>query len=526
MKTMNEEIVAYAENELMGKERMRRAVLAESPAARAPGRTCKALLSAAACLALVFAAVFAIPAARAEVLSWFGVAASTPAEYLDGEPEERVPVAALDELIVQPMGSDNAGEVGSATDNRILSVADEPIWQSIANDFSVGLGETLVDGEKMYLTLKLNGLTALPIADAITGGSATRSLIPAELLPSIFPDGVPAEYADGSVKFLEAADTEILLVLEDGTTAELLAENTRIAFSGLFDRMNDEFGVRVDPDCDDTIREQLSAMNMDWLCGRTVPLTVSCDLWVWEYENEHADDPVEFLSRCADENGMLRAKVVCRMVNYYPQPETKLEAELGEACFDVRTFLGFDSTPLTVKANEIVLGHNEVILSCENWNEGGGFSVTNIEADLEGVRLIPETAYVNALGLRGAAFSVAFPEDWTDDMCRAFVFGLGFKAEVDGTAYSVTSFGREQTGEREYRIEFGMMHLPYDSIESTYELRIVPELTYSAAMWRNEMTRVELKVGETVTRPKRFSHFEQSRPIELSDAELVFTVGE
>ena len=193
MNEKNEKLIEYAENELIGRESIRNAVLSGRKRGSFSWR--RALLPAAACLAALVIMVFAIPSARAQVLSWFGVKA--PEEYLNQDPDERTPIDALEEVIVKPNS-------GSVTENRVVYAADEPIWQSIAEGFDVTLGETLVDGESMYLAVKLGGLTALPEIDAVTGGSATRTAVPPECIPDIFEEGkAPEEYLDGSVTLWE-----------------------------------------------------------------------------------------------------------------------------------------------------------------------------------------------------------------------------------------------------------------------------------------------------------------------------------
>lgn len=526
MKGINEELISYAENELMDKERMRRRVLAERPLdmGRAP-KLRKALMPLAACLVLVFVAVFAIPSARAEVLSWFGIV-KTPAEYLNQEPGERIPIEALDSLIVKPVNDAN-GETGSVTNNRVITAADEPIWQSIADNFSAELGETLVDGDKLYLTLKLQGLTALPIVDGFIGGNATRAMIPAEHLPEIFPSGVPEEYLNGEANCWEAADSRIMLVLEDGTAMRFLYNIDDEYFGELFDRKQAEFGA-VAEFADDETMEQLSRMCMEWLDGRTVPMTVACDIETIECDGRLVDDPVEFLSRYADENGILHAKAVYRAVNYYPAPAVKLEADLGEACFDVKSFLGFENSSISAEVSEITLSKLETILTCESWdNLNTTLSMTNVKVDLSGVKLTPESAYSDALGVHEAAFAITFPEGWTDEMCESFVFALDFSAEADGSPITIESFGREKLGEREYRIVFDLIHLPYDSIENTRTIKIVPELYYRTEVYKDDVKISDMALGETVVvKPLTHEYSCVGGTTVLSGAEMVFVVGD
>lgn len=54
--------------------------------------------------AVLIATVFAIPSARAEVLSWFGV--STPGDYLTTGSDDRAEIPEIDALIASPESED------------------------------------------------------------------------------------------------------------------------------------------------------------------------------------------------------------------------------------------------------------------------------------------------------------------------------------------------------------------------------------------------------------------------------------
>ena len=101
MKNTSEQLLSFAENELVKKESIRRAVLNSTPdKQKKPIAWTKILLPIAACLVLLCGTVFAIPSARAEVLKWFR--GDSAHSYLEQSPEERTPIPVLDELIVPP----------------------------------------------------------------------------------------------------------------------------------------------------------------------------------------------------------------------------------------------------------------------------------------------------------------------------------------------------------------------------------------------------------------------------------------
>jgi len=90
MKSTSEQLLTFAENELVHKESIRQAVLNEAPRRqKKPVAWTKILLPIAACLVLLCGVVFAIPSARAEVLRWFDSVFSNSSEQIGKEREEQ-----------------------------------------------------------------------------------------------------------------------------------------------------------------------------------------------------------------------------------------------------------------------------------------------------------------------------------------------------------------------------------------------------------------------------------------------------
>ena len=90
MKTISEQILSFAESELLEKESIRRAVLSEAPAKqKKPVAWTKILLPIAACLVLAVGTVFLIPSARAEVVQWFSSIFTGASEQIDQERKEQ-----------------------------------------------------------------------------------------------------------------------------------------------------------------------------------------------------------------------------------------------------------------------------------------------------------------------------------------------------------------------------------------------------------------------------------------------------
>ena len=504
MKDMSEQLLSIAEKELIDKESIRKEALASGKSRKQA--VWKWAAAAAACFALMLAAVFAIPSARAEVFSWLGI--RTPDEYLTADPDSRRPVGALDELIVKPAAA-FCPSAGSVTENRVLFAADEPVWQSIANDFGIELGETLVDGESMYLSVRLHGLTALPELDLLTGGSATRTVVPPERLYSHFQNGnVPEELRDGSVKYWEPADTVIILILEDGTELTCYGLSSvggdPTVAGHLASVMNDHPHGEKWSFADEEGAE-VSRLNSEWLSGRSVVAAVKFDLAALTEVGIGADDPLEFLSRYADENGMLRTKVVYRACSYPFCPYSdniKLEAEIGTACFDIGAFQRIEKHLLSPERTA-ALGSLTEVLSYAEWlfgEDGDTYAVTNMEADLAGVTFTAEDgAYIDGLGVHNVNISITFPDGWTEEQRMAFIQCLDFYAEANGTRFTISSMGRQSDPEKGYSFTFRMIELPYDMLEELGEVRLVPVISHAEWYCRGGADRTKMPLNKIVT---------------------------
>ncbi|MBO4385309.1 MAG: hypothetical protein J5854_07850 [Clostridia bacterium] len=528
MNEKNEQLMEYAENELMNKEGIRKKVLTGLPR-RSAFKWQKALLPIAACFAAAVITVFAIPKARAEVLSWFKT--NSLDEYLRRGEGRRTPIESLDEMIVKPGDKDAWGnEIGSVTDNRVTFAADEPVWQEIKDDFSIELGETLVDGEKMYLALRLGGLAALPELDAATGGNATRIPVPQDQVAKLFEDGkTPEIFLNGSARLWEPAKSGVWLVLDDGTELEFydlgsimydpaIEEHLRLIASEF---RHDDWMI------DEEECAEISRRNKAALKGCALVGTVKFDLASLRLVDYGFADPMEFLSRYADENGILRAKAVYRSrslaANGYI---TKLEAELGTACFDVAAFQRIEK--LGVKAEPAELSSGTAILSYAEWVEANGrrnYNVTNLEAELSGVRFEAlDGAYMNGIGLMNVRVRVTFPDAWSPEQCAAFSQCVGFYAEADGPRFEPSYFEREKIGEREYLFTFACINFPYsmyDRAEGIDKVRIVPVLRHVETMCLSNGEKRAVPLNKTVAKPDG-GWFEDGEKTELTDGALTF----
>ena len=312
MKKTSEQVLSFAENELIKKESIRRAVLSESSERqKTPVAWTKILLPIAACFVLLCGTVLLIPSARAEVFRWLRI--ERPEQYLTEDPEARNNKA-LDSLILPD----------AQTANKILSVDSEPIWQRIAGDFRIDLGETMYDGEELYLTVTLHGLTVLPEVDAYTGGSATQTRVPTDRIGEFCEDGrVPEEYTNGMMSFFEESMGQYFLHFADGTEINggfVTALESNPDFMAALDRNYDEYGEDPLSDAD---REAISRDSIQWLSGNALTGVVRYyaldTIPVRENGETVIRNTSDYLMEHADENGILTAEVIYRAISTIPE---------------------------------------------------------------------------------------------------------------------------------------------------------------------------------------------------------------
>lgn len=473
------------------------------------------LAIAAAALAVIVGTVFLIPSARAEVMRWF--TATRPEEYLTADPEERVPVEALEILIVppateapkdpaKPTGSGSteavipiadetpkATPVGSVTNNRILTVCDEPIWQQIAEDFSMELGETMFDGHDLYLSITMKGLCALPEIEGYTGGNATQVRVGKKDLASYFEGGrVPEEYKNGSVSLYEPISGCYYLRLNDGTdipfgplsSIDFPEENPFRKYS--------KKEVLTDDD-----RAGISRETIEWLAGRElkgvlrkwrVDLSRECF-----FRNGDIHDPVQvdnvldYLLAHTDENGILTGTVIYVAGsdvtgNYY----VRLEAELGTASFDFKAYQSIAKQSTEALDETVAWGAEPVLIS----KVGVDFNGTDDDADdrislykqlvsMEGVTMTAETdeAEISALGVRNIHIRIRVPESWTREDREALAASLTFDVLINGERgdWIVSPYYCEPEDDGTVLFKcIKLLKVPYDKLTSIRTISFVP----------------------------------------------------
>lgn len=470
------------------------------------------LAIAAAAFAVLVGTVFLIPSARAEVMRWF--TATRPEEYLTADPEERVPVDALNILIVPPAtevpedsekstvpgSSDSvapitnetpkATSVGSVTNNRIITVCDELIWQQIAADFSMELGESMFDGHSLYLSITMKGLCALPEIEPYIGGNATQMRIADDELASYFEDGiVPAAYQNEEVSAYEPMEGRLFLLLDDGSEVPFGPLYTlNIPWEELPVRHKNK-GVLTD-----TERAEMSRALIEWLPGREIGgvmrkqgIDSDNDWFFRNGELVEETDMLAYLLSQADENGILSGTVLYRVGNDLTGAyKVRLEATLGTASFDLLAHKAIAQQLVESADGTVAWGAETVVIS----KVGVDFNGTDDDSDdrislykqlvsMEGVTMTAETdgAEISALGVHDVAIRIRMPDAWTQEDREALAESLTFRVLLNGeggdwlvSPYNCTT---EDDGSVLYMCE-ELVNVPYEKLASLHTVAFVP----------------------------------------------------
>ncbi|MBQ6235123.1 MAG: hypothetical protein IJK54_04335 [Clostridia bacterium] len=473
------------------------------------------LAIAAAALAVIVGTVFLIPSARAEVMRW--LTATRPEEYLTADPEECVPVEALEILIVPPAteapkdpakptvpGSNEAvipitdetpkvTPIGSVTNNRIITVCDEPIWQQIAEDFSMKLGETMFDGHDLYLAITMKGLTALPEIESQIGGNATQVRIGKKDLAEYFEGGrVPEAYKNGTVSLYEPMEGRFFLRLNDGTEISFGLLSSIIFPEEHPFRKYANRNMLTDDD-----RAEISREAIEWLSGRELKGVIqkrNIDQdrdYFFRNGDFHdlieVDNVLDDLLARSDENGILTGTVRYIIgTDITGTYEVKLEAELGTASFDLKAYRNIGTHSAESTNGAVAWGAETVLIS----KVGFDFNGTDDDADdrislykqrvsMDGVTMTVEMdeAEISALGVRDINIRIDVPESWTQDDREALAASLTFEVLLNGESgdWFVSPYGCALQNDGSVLFKcIKLLKVPYDKLTSIRTISFVP----------------------------------------------------
>ena len=470
-------------NQIVNDDQIKRIARTAVPEHKPALRILKPVGIALAALLVVIGVTMAIPSARAEVMRWF--TPTSTQEYFTQDPEEREPNEQLDTMIVPAEQSDTHLEIHEA--------ADEDIFQEIAKALeTVELGDTMYDGEMLYIRMRMNGIAALPSVEMMTSGNLTKTVIPPELTPGYFEDNrTPQEFLSGEVPLWIEAEMLTTFTFADGTTIEGgWAEVDYADIRPLADSLRKDdldHGTYSTPEQMATVNER----ELAYLESRTVNVTSQ----VYMAGNMILPDGsfssmYDEFKKHADENGRVTITVGLKVVQDSGDgPFTPaIDATLGEVTVDLDAYKSLKKTTLQAVGAETIFAPEQTYFTWYEWgNDENGVPLSyvtyqNEAIDLDGLKLKGlEGGYIDARGIQNLRIAVTPPKGWTRQMLEQLkdIF-MEFKVLINGEPLGYTNNESCMVHENgTVTITIGWISgVPLDELNNIESVTLVPVLSY------------------------------------------------
>ena len=438
-------------------------------------------------LAVLIGTAFAIPSARAEILSWFHV--STPQDYLATDKDTRTEIPELDSLITSPEPENGFVLIPiDRTDSKAVnSEGALKMSKFFYENSDISLGDAMFDGQYFYQTVHMNGLSGLYLLEDYTGGWQTGVQVDPYAVWGLYENGPGEEYLTGKWTLYERPFGRVLYELEDGTR-----------FGGSFD-----LGTSIDPYMDMLIerglfgedspidaQEQIDAMNRKYL--EQSGLNAVASIW--------APEEVD-LAGYADEDGNLKVKVfyeveVCEEErgdgSFVPATEL-FKAQLGTITVNVRAYQDLKTSEFVAANGAVVWGADTLTLSRVDIDFGKSddgyaddrISFSKQRVSTEGLSMNVEDIKMDALGIRDLMLRVSAPESWTKEEREAFAASLEIGVLLNGERgdwyWNGTNCDVQEDGSILFR-SMVLEEVPYDMLESIREISFVPKFRASESI--------------------------------------------
>jgi len=471
-------------------------------------RGMRAAWIAAIILVLSFTLVACIPAARAEVLGWFGII-TEPRGFLTADPEERNNEA-VEELVLQAEKNQQV----TILDRGAYGEVSESLCKAFENGDGAELLETLYDGKDLYISVKFLGDSGLWLLEQYTGATKTRSAIPVDKLDGYFGGNpAPDEYKSGEVVWYEFVEGWLRLKLDEQTT-----------LGGMFDLfLSDDY-----PYADEnTPLSEIDKINEEWIKTHEIIGTVQ----IWDV------DPA-MLKGFADENGIVTADVNLNMeimLDGDANPTTKVfEAEIGSVKIDALAHERMEK--IDAAAGKAVNWSGKTMLTVDTWGDDK-LTFRNIEVDLDGLTMRPLGLTVSPVGVKNVGIEIVFPSAWTEEMRDAFMSCVNYRVLLNGEQAKDVYFGRKATSEgtdANGRLEMtidALEGIPYDRIASIETVTLVPYITYEKTItWKQEggnpvpETTWDLTRGDVAELPHNSGWNTETEETVFEDCALVYQI--
>ncbi len=413
-----------------------------APVARKGRAWKRAAAIALASAAVLVGTVFAIPSARAEVLGWFrsAPASNRISDYLAGDETKRSELPELAPLVATPDPNEDAVTIpiDRTENNAVNGEKALEISAFLQDNCDVSLGDALYDGEEIFQSVRLNGLSGLYLLEQRVGGVETSVPVDPEKMTGMYEDSELEAYRTGERTLLEYPSGKILYEMPDGSRHGGTLALTDAIDS--YERLLAEQGLILpEGELSEAQLEQLHERNRAYLnengvvaVAQIVPVSED-----WEH----------YWEQFTDADGNMTVKVFYavsvieedRGTEEYVHATDLYAAELGTITVNMHAYRDMpqkeventDSLVAAWAPEEIVMSLTEAV-----WNSNAyvGDTFTKYRVSMEGVtlRMEAEHAAINPLGIRNLKIRVTVPDSWTDEQREALLYSLQFQMLING----------------------------------------------------------------------------------------------
>lgn len=443
-------------------------------------------------LVVLLSVTMAIPAARAEVFSWFGI--KTAKDYLTADPDDRTTIESIDQMIVPASVADTHIEIlPQSNDEAVNSERAMEVAALISKDFSAEIGDTLFDGEKAYVSIWLSGNAALPLLDGRSGGTLTLVQVDPNLVWNTFEDGPDDTYLSGETPLYERPDLTATLTFQDGSQVSSFLELADDESNSAFFRSI--YGLGYDYDSlTDAQQKTIDEMILSY-AGSTNPKTI--------LTLAHVKDIIE---RNADANGYAEAKItllISVLEDENRSDTTLLTAELGTVRFTATGYQNMENTASAQTGESVSWQGETVITLSERLNaddpEKAVRRLKNFSVSLDGITMRAlEGAFIDALGVHNLTIEVNLPDTMSEEQKAAFMQGPPSnpltvqKILVNGEEgkYGIAEyFGYEKIDEDTVHLVLGGVRgIPLELLSEVKSITVIPGILHVVSCDSNGKT--------------------------------------
>ena len=440
----------------------------------------KAVSLAAAAFVVLVGTVFLIPSARAEVLSWFST--STPQDYLTTNPDQRTEIPEIEALITSPEKTDGFKLIPiDRTDSKAVnSEGALKLSKFFYENSDIQLGDAMFDGQEVYQTIRLNGLSGLYLLENWTGGHQTGVQVDPYAVWGLYENGPDIEFLTGKLPLYERPDGHIIYEMPDGKQFQGMLD-----LSGAIDPYYDSLCAQglMGGNRTEEIQNQIDAQNRAYLQenGLTAVATIY---------------GLDGLTDYADGNGNLNAKVYYKVFVCEEDrgdgtfvPDTELfYAQLGTITVNMKAYQDLQASQFEAAASA-VWGPETVTLSRVDIDFGqpddryadDRICFSKQRASTEGLTMAVEDIQMDALGIHDIQVRILAPEAWTKEQREALAASLEFKTLINGESGKWYLNGTNCTVQEDGSVLFNARTLdevPYDMLKSIREISFIPMLRW------------------------------------------------